>query len=420
MNERELQALYSLRNEYRSLKYDLRNIRTLSEELGSPEGAFRSVLVAGTNGKGSVAWWLSRMLPSGGLYVSPHLEQLNERISIGGRLIDDQELESVAREVAAAVDRASGRLQYPPTYFERVTAMAFCYFRDRARYVVLEVGMGGRLDATNLVRQDVSVITNIGLDHQEHLGIEPEAIAGEKAGIIKDREPVIVGPRCEFPVIRDRARDRLVRAGLPAGPVRELGDGYYEFDLETPVRRYRAVRPGLRGRHQIENAVVAIRAGEALEAAGWPVDETSIARSITTSIWPGRLERLSDSPPVLLDGAHNVDAANALAEYLGAYHPKGVTMVYGAMTGKDWGGMLRVLAPHASTVILTRPDNERAVGPGELAGALDRAIVAPDSSEALATAFRLRGEGEAVLVTGSLYLVGEVRAMLAGERARAI
>jgi dihydrofolate synthase/folylpolyglutamate synthase len=412
MKDSEIQELFSLRNEYRSLRYDLANIETLCSELGHPHRSFRSVLVAGTNGKGSVAQWLAGMVDGAGLYTSPHLEQLNERISIRGSRIDDSDLQIVADQVRAAAGRSRRRLLYPPTYFERVTAMAFCYFQSRVRHAVLEVGLGGRLDATNVVSQDVSVITNIGLDHQEHLGATTAEIAFEKAGIIKESEPVVVGPRCRYPAIRDRAGDRLIEAGPPGLRVREIGDGSFEFDLATPVRLYRGIRPSLAGRHQVENAVVAIRAGECLEAAGWPIDADSIVSSIQSSFWPGRLERVSGDLPLLLDGAHNPDAARALAGYLDDCHPEGVCLIFGAMSGKDCPGILLPLVPCATRVILTKPDNDRAIEPAELAPLVPGAEVTRSLAEALSLAERVRRRGETVLVAGSLFLVGEARSLV--------
>src|SRR5262245_9621394 len=261
----DLSHLYSLTNEYRSIRYDLRNMQALAAALGNPHKAFRSVLIAGTNGKGSVAKLLSSMMPEAGLYTSPHLVRLNERIRIGEREISDKDLQEVFEAVKRAASTAAGLL-YPPTYFEMVTAMAFVYFRDRVRFAILEVGLGGRLDATNIVDQDVSVITSIGLDHQEFLGTTIEEIAAEKAGIIKAHEPVVIGPAADLPAIRQRAGSRLIKARA------------------DDLQKYQGLRPQLAGRHQIENAAVAVRAAECLG-----VPEADIVRGVTSATWPGRL-----------------------------------------------------------------------------------------------------------------------------------
>src|SRR6516165_7593944 len=220
-------------------------MRAFAAALGNPQQAFRCVLIAGTNGKGSVATLLSSMMPEAGLYTSPHLVRLNERIRIGEREIADQDLKEVFEAVKYAASTAKDLL-YTPTYFEMVTAMAFLYFRDRVNFAFLEGGLGGRLDATNIVEQDVSVITSIGMDHKEFLGDTIEAIAAEKAGIIKQKEPVVIGPSADLPPIREKAGPRLLRAS------------------KDDLSRYPDVRPQLPGRHQLENIAVAIRAAECL------------------------------------------------------------------------------------------------------------------------------------------------------------
>src|SRR5262245_59855218 len=204
VNNEDISYLYSLTNEYRSIRYDLRNMQALAAALGNPHESFRSILIAGTNGKGSVAKLLSSMMPDAGLYTSPHLVKLNERIRIGECEISDEDLNDVFVAVKRSASRAPDLL-YPPTYFEMVTAMAFLYFRDRVKWAILEVGLGGRLDATNVVNQQVSVITSIGLDHQQFLGSTINEIAAEKAGIIKKTEPVVIGPTADLPVIREKA-----------------------------------------------------------------------------------------------------------------------------------------------------------------------------------------------------------------------
>ncbi|OLE88966.1 MAG: hypothetical protein AUG08_06120 [Acidobacteria bacterium 13_1_20CM_2_55_15] len=379
----DLAYLYSVSNEYRSIRYDLRNMQALAAALGDPQRAFRSILIAGTNGKGSVAKLLSSMMPEAGLYTSPHLVRLNERISIGGREISDDELNEVFTAVKDAASTAK-ELLYTPTYFELVTAMAFLYFRDRVKFVVLEVGLGGRLDATNIVTQDVSVITSIGLDHQQFLGTTIEAIAAEKAGIIKSTEPVIIGPSADLPVIRERAGNRLMRG--------------------ADLRRYPELRPQLLGRHQLENIAVAIRAAECLG-----ISEENIVLGVNTTTWPGRLERFGR---FLLDGAHNVAAAGALAAFLGEFHPEGVWVIFGAMADKQFEEMIGILRPHARQFIFTRPKSSRAKHPAEL----QRLVEGSHAEETVAGAIRYARvnapEGVTILICGSLYLVGEARPML--------
>lgn len=413
MNDIDIQQLFSRRNEYRSIRYDLANIRILCGALGDPQDSFRSILIAGTNGKGVVARWIASMLPEAGLFVSPHLVRLNERISVGGVEIDNDQLQVVHDDVQRAADDVRSELLYPPTYFEIMTAMAFHYFQGRTRYGVIEVGLGGRLDATNIVAQDVSVITSIGLDHQEYLGTTLEAIAAEKAGIIKTSEPVVIGKSCDYDSIRERAAARLIEAGNLSPTVRELGGGLFDVDIQTQRRLYGGLRPRIAGRHQVENLCVALCAAEAIEAAGWPVNTDSIRNAINTARWPGRLEVFDGRPSFILDGGHNVDAIRAIARYLGEYHPEGVTLVFGSMVEKDYREMLEILVPHARNVILTRPRNERAVDPAHLQSIIPWAVAVPSLRDAVEHV-RAHHSGDTVMVAGSLYLAGEARSLLTG------
>ncbi len=374
-------------------------MRALAAALGNPHRAFRSVLIAGTNGKGSVAKLLSAMLPKAGLYTSPHLERLNERIRIGEREIADDALAEVFNEVKRASATAAGLL-YPPTYFEIVTAMAFLYFRDRVKFAVLEVGLGGRLDATNIVDQDVSVITSIGLDHQEFLGATIEAIAAEKAGIIKGAEPVVVGPHADLPVIREKAGSRLVRsADLEVTP-RSSGGGLFEID----AGRYRNLRPRLAGRHQLENVAIAIRAAECLGVA-----EADIVRGVNTAEWPGRLERIGR---FLFDGAHNVAAATALVAFLREFHPEGVWIIFGAMTDKPFEEMIELLRPHARQFIFPKMQSGRAKEPEELQKLAAGSRIEQSVREAMEFARANAPHDTTILICGSLYLIGEARATI--------
>jgi dihydrofolate synthase/folylpolyglutamate synthase len=389
----DLSYLFSLTNEYRSIRYDLRNMQTLAAALGSPQKAFRAVLIAGTNGKGSVAKLLSAMMPEAGLYTSPHLARLNERIQIGEKEISDQDLKSVFEQVKAVALQA--------TYFEMVTAMAFLYFRDRVKFAVLEVGLGGRLDATNVAEQDVSVITSIALDHQQFLGNTIEEIAGEKAGIIKDTEPVVVGRTADLPVIREKAGARLVRAADLDISARGLGGGFFELD----VGRYKNLRPRLAGRHQIESVAIAICAAECLR-----LGESDIVRGVNSAVWPGRLERIGQ---FLLDGAHNPAAAAALAAFLAEFYPGGVWMIFGAMADKQVEEMIGILRPHAQKFIFTRVQSSRAVDPVQLQKVMPGSHVEPSVPEALRFAMKEAPADSVTLVCGSLYLVGEARGFLA-------
>ena len=379
----DLEYLYSLTNEYRSIRYDLRNMQALAAALGNPERAFRSILIAGTNGKGSVAKLLSSMMPDAGLYTSPHLVRLNERISIGGREIPDDDLREVFPAVKHAASTAKDLL-YPPTSFELITAMAFLYFRDRVRFAVLEVGLGGRLDATNIVDQDVSVITSIGLDHQQFLGTTIEAIAAEKAGIIKSSEPVIIGPSADLPVIRERAGNRLMRG--------------------ADLSRYPELRPQLLGRYQLENIAVAIRAAECLG-----ISKEDIVRGVNTTTWPGRLERRGR---FLLDGAHNVAAASALAAFLREFHPEGVWVVFGVMADKQFEEMIAILRPHACQFVFTKPKSSRAKDPAELQRLVEGSHVELTVADAVDYARLNAPLDTTILICGSLYLIGEARPML--------
>ena len=364
-------------------------MQALAAHLGNPERSFRSVLIAGTNGKGSVAKLLSAMMPEAGLYTSPHLVRLNERIQIGEREISNQDLDEVFAAVKDAASTAKGLL-YPPTYFEMVTAMAFLYFRDRVNFAILKVGLGGRLDATNIVDQDVSVITSIGLDHQQFLGTTIAEIAAEKAGIIKSNEPVIIGPTADLPPIREKAGDRLMRG--------------------VDLREYPDLHPKLPGKHQLENIAVAIRAAECLG-----VSKGDILRGVNTAVWPGRLERLGR---FLLDGAHNIPAAYAVAAFLTEHHPEKVWIIFGVMADKDFGEMLAILKPHAQQFIFTKPQSNRALDPTELQTLVPGSRVEATVASAIEYAQVHAPAGTTILICGSLYLIGEARAMLTSPRGR--
>jgi dihydrofolate synthase/folylpolyglutamate synthase len=361
-----------------------------------------------------------------GRYTSPHLADLTERFVIGREPVDREALESAAASVLACADglHASGTLAAPPTFFEATTAVAFELFR-RARVdtAVIEVGLGGRFDATNVVQPVATAITTIGLDHQQHLGDTEAAIAFEKAGIIKPGIVCVAGllPAPARAVVREVTAQRgapLVEVDADSRVDAALVDGRARVTITTPVASYGPVLLALRGEHQIANALVAVRLLEAASAAGVEVSAAAIEHGLANAEWPARLEVLALDPArgnsgrrVLLDAAHNVDGARALAAYLTRWHPERVPLVTGVMRDKDVDGVLAAILPCVSTVYTTTPPNRRALPAAELAararelGATDVHVEAdPDRAveRALTTA-------DLVCVAGSIFLAGAVR-----------
>jgi len=427
-----LERLYAL--ETFGIKLGLDNISRLCAALGHPEEAFTSIHVAGTNGKGSVTAMVHAALVAAGVragrFISPHLSDLAERFVIGREPVARGDLERAVTDVLDCADalRTAGALAVHPTFFEATTAVAFELFRRaRVEVAVIEVGLGGRFDSTNVVRAPIGVITSIGLDHQDLLGDSLEAIAFEKAGIIKPDMTVVAGalPDEARTVVTAVARDRqaqLVDAASDTQVEGELRDGRGTIKIVTPERRYGPLTLALRGEHQIRNAVVAVRALEVMTRIGVRVPGEAIERGLTDVEWPGRLEliQVHDAPPVLLDAAHNVDGAGALAAYLQQWPPERPTLVIGLMRDKDVGGMVRALAPVVSSIVATAAETPRALPARDLAArisalGIDLPVRAePDPITAVEDALIV---GRPVCVTGSIYLVGAVRDRL---RRRAI
>jgi dihydrofolate synthase / folylpolyglutamate synthase len=405
------------------IKFGLGTMRALLREMGHPERGFPSLLVAGTNGKGSVVAYVDAILRASGLrtgrYTSPHLVRVNERIVVGGREITDRALETAVTRVRGAAGRLvrAGRIRQHPTFFEALTAAAFDHFRQAAVDIaVLEVGMGGRLDATNVVEPLASAIVSIDFDHQAYLGTTLAAIAREKAGVLRPRVTTVLGrlgseARAAIADEAARRNARLVDAGEDSR-VEPRADG--SLDVTTPRRKYEGIRP-LPGRHQIDNAVVALRTLEAAAAAGIDVDLRGAGAALSATRWPGRLEKLAGPGPMILDGAHNPAAARALAEFL--VHERPFVLLCGAMRDKDVEGIAAALFPLAQAVVVTQVDHPRAATPEEIAArAPDTGVpihLEPSLDAALRRARREAGPGGTVVVAGSLYLVGAVKAILA-------
>src|SRR5262245_61372150 len=410
------------------VKFGLETMRLLLETLGRPETAYPSLLVAGMNGKGSVVAYTEAALRAAGLrtgrYTSPHLVRANERIAVGGRPVTDGELaRAVGRVREPAEDLVrSRRLRSHPTYFEVMTAAALEHFRRRRVDVaVLEVGMGGRLDATNAAEPLASAIVSLDYDHQDYLGETLPEIAREKAGVLRPRRATVLGP-LPGPARRAiAARARAVGARLrdAEGGVR-VRERFGALDVSTRRGRYPGLVP-LPGAHQRANLLVALRLLEEAKAAGLRFDLRRAARGLSETRWPGRLEWVEGDPPLLLDGAHNPSGARALGAYLEGRGP--FVLLFGAMADKDVRGMARELFPRAAAVVLTRPPGRRAASPRAIRrraprmGRLLHDVAAPRRALALARRLaRERGPRVPVVVAGSLYLVGAVKAVLAGER----
>jgi dihydrofolate synthase / folylpolyglutamate synthase len=409
-------------------KFDLENITVLAERLGCPHRAYPSAHIAGTNGKGSTAAFLESLLRQAGfrtgLNTSPHLERINERMRVNGEDISDSDFAEILSRIRVLTEEllATGRLRAHPTYFECVTAMAFEHFaRQRVEFGVFEVGLGGRLDATNILTPVVSIITPVDFDHENFLGHSLREIAAEKAGILKERVPAVVA--------QQKAEARgviLARARELDCPVVETVDAFHLSNESTHegLPRARAteaatgwsieLQPKLPGRFQLGNALNAVAAARLLQKRGYQISDAAIADGIATASWPGRLEKLQSRPDVYLDGAHNPSAARELAHFLeDNFRGRKIFLLYAAMRDKAVDEVAGLLFTHADEVILTEARNPRAISASqlqELAGHHARAVhVIPDAEQALDYALAKSGPSDAVFITGSLYLVGQLR-----------
>jgi dihydrofolate synthase / folylpolyglutamate synthase len=421
-----------------SLKFDLANMRVLLGELDHPELRAPGVLIAGTNGKGSTAATLASILKASGLrtglYTSPHLVQINERIRINGEQISDSDFALYHDVVDRTCERlvSDGQLPWHPSFFEMLTAIAFEYFaQNKVEIAVLEVGMGGRLDATNVIDPLVSVITDISLDHQNFLGDTVGEIANEKAGIIRPGGIVVTLP--QHPQANDVIGNKILELGANAvsavpyvPPVSPGSEEYFKpfhSELGVPRSRYRvevmgkqiAVETALIGRHQLRNVALAIAAAEELANQGFPVTADTIERGISETNWPGRFQVLSarnGAPEYVFDVAHNPAGAWALRSTLSTcYVDRRLVFVFGAMRDKAVGEIAEILFPLAEAVIATQANNPRSATVEDIHQASVRVSTdiedSSDVAAAVAQASTLAGPAGIVVVTGSIYVVGE-------------
>ncbi|MGH9752675.1 MAG: bifunctional folylpolyglutamate synthase/dihydrofolate synthase, partial [Blastocatellia bacterium] len=405
--EEATKYLYSLGNEILAMKLGLESVRALARALDDPQRKFPAIHIAGTNGKGSTAAMTASVLRAAGLraglYTSPHLVSITERIRVGGDEIAPDDFARLATDVRAAGERllSANALPAPPTFFEQMTMIAYLYFAERkVDLAVLEVGLGGRLDATNICEPVVTAITPVGFDHQQYLGDTLASIAAEKSGIVKPGAPVVIAPQSGEAMNAIVARCEELNAPMivtsnPFG-IEAASDGEnigrYRF-------RYRATRDaydlrlGLRGRHQITNAVVAIHIAEQLRIAGFDIPPSAIVEGLSCAEWPGRLEMIRISPsqaPLLLDGAHNADGARALRDFLDEhFRSTPITILFGAAADKASGEMSEILFPAAKQVIITRIASPRAADPSAIAEMVKRDVACiEDDGEALKEALR--------------------------------
>ena len=437
-----------------SHKFDLAHMRVLLEALNHPERKFPGVLIAGTNGKGSTAATLASILRASGLrtglYTSPHLVRINERIRISGSEISDDDFALLHDVVDRTAERLveDGELPWHPSFFEMLTAIAFEYFaQSKVEIAVLEVGMGGRLDATNVIEPRVSVITDISLDHQKFLGNTVTEIAREKAGIIRPGGVVVTLP--QQPQANDVIGNTILELGAQGvsavpyvPPVSPGSDRYFvpgakqkplNAEKSTPqtevhISRYPlqvmgkqiSVETPLVGRHQLRNIALAIATAEVLSHQGFRITPEAIERGIRGTRWPGRFQVMpaqGTAPEYIFDVAHNPAGAWALRSTLSAcYEDRPLTFVFGAMRDKAIGEIAEILFPLAARVIATRADNPRSATPDEIREAAARTATdiedATDVASALDRARALAGPRGIVVITGSIYIVGEAMRVL--------
>ncbi len=398
-------------------------ISGMLENLGNPQQRFSCIHVAGTNGKGSIASALTAILHQAGynvgLYTSPHLVRFNERIRINDCEIGDN-------EVVAAYDavKAAHHGTREATFFEYATAMAFYAFaRAGVDWAVIETGMGGRLDATNIVRPEITVISNISMEHRDYLGHSIAAIAGEKAGIIKENTPVVTGARQKAAI----GKIRRV-AGEKNAPFYRLGEhfrvrrnrGAQGFAYYGLSHRWKNMHTRLTGSYQVDNAAQVLAACEILMEKT-AIDASAISTGLKAHNWPGRLEMLPTTPPILIDGAHNLMAARHLAAFLREQMAeRRITLVAGILDDKPYRSMLRAILPCCSRAVFTRPQIDRSLPAQTLCRAAGPYIrhteVIADVAEAVSHAYDTTPPGDLVCIAGSLYLVGEAKQALAARK----
>jgi dihydrofolate synthase/folylpolyglutamate synthase len=401
-------------------------VERILNAIGNPHKEIQVIHIGGTNGKGSTAAMMSSILQKEGyrvgLYTSPHLIRFTERIKVNGKEIEEEEVATLAGWMRKEIEAAG--IPSPFTFFDFTTAMALHYFKQKlVDLAILEVGLGGRLDSTNVVDPLISIITNIAKDHEKYLGKSILKIAREKAGIIKKGKPLITAATQPqvlrlFSKVCQEKGSPYFRVGKEFRYVRaEDGD----FDYEGLNRKLWSIHLNLKGFHQVINATTALGAMEVLEDLGYRVSTDAMIDGLREVDWSGRLEMVSSSPRVILDGAHNPAGALVLKESLEKeFEYQHLILLIGIMKDKDIQSMLHLLAPLADHIILTQPHTDRATPPSLLKKALgqngEKAEIAEDLKEAIERGLSLTQEEDLLCITGSLYTVGEARAYFHPKR----
>jgi dihydrofolate synthase/folylpolyglutamate synthase len=425
-----LRYLLNLGVETLTIKLGLRNTELLLAALGDPQKSFPAVQIAGTNGKGSTAVVLDSICSAAGietgLYTSPHLISITERIKVARREISTENFARHATQVRSAAEKLvdEGQVEALPTFFEQVTAIALLAFReDQVKLAILETGLGGRLDATSVAGAELVAITPIERDHEEYLGETLESIATEKAAIIRPGSTAIIAPQPAQALDMILRRCKLVDVQpsvdqCSATVESVTRDGRVRVTIETEQDRYENMLPGLRGRHQVINVSVAIRLAESLRPRGFAISRSAIIEGIETASHAGRLELWEGRPAFLFDGAHNPSGTRALREYLDEFVGAPVTLVFGAMRDKNLEQMAENLFPVANRLVLTKPNNPRAASLDGLQKLASRIIgpqkifTATSVGRAIREAIECTPADGLVCFSGSLYLIGEAQALI--------
>lgn len=412
------------------MNFGLGRITELLRRLGDPHRLIKVIHVGGTNGKGSTAAMLAGVLQSAGYrvgtFTSPHLHCYTERYRINGMEIEPNRVANLITRLRPHLEAMVREGFEHPTEFEVSTALAFCYFYEEAvDYLVLEVGLGGAIDSTNVVHPLLSIITNVAMDHMDYLGNTVSDIARVKAGIIKKGVPVITASENSdvLAIIRETCREkncRLVRVG------QDVTWTYGEHSLKGQYFSYRGLKVSyaklwlpLIGRHQVVNAATALAALEVLDDLGIYIAKNALQEGLSKTVWPARLELIGDKPPVLIDGAHNYDGAGSLRLALDEYFPdREIIMVLGMLGDKERARVVAKLAPRARYVIITKPNSPRAGDWMQMADEARRYVSEVDTVESIAdavlTGIKRAQKNDLVLVTGSLYMVAEAREIALG------